>query len=209
MKYKEISMNNELHQFLISCILGDGSFTKISGFSKNSRISIAHGVKQYEYIKFKHSLLAKQDLAGKLSYNKIENSRYKNGFVEEYRFKSFAHPLFTDIRLKYYDHHGNKRISYGFIKDLDAFGLALWYMDDGYATASSAIISTCSFTLDERLILQKVLKNNFNINCTVDKNDNSIYILHESFELFKSIISPYMLNSLYYKLIPYRLRGPE
>ena len=83
-------MENDLKQLIISSILGDGSFTKITPPAKNSRLSIAHCIGQYDLIKFKWDILNKYNLAGKLSKNKIINSRYKKGYIEEYRFKSFS-----------------------------------------------------------------------------------------------------------------------
>lgn len=205
-KYVDVNVDKRLEQFLISCILGDGSFCKISGAMKNSKLSIAHGIKQKEYIYYKYNLLKEYYLVNTISYNKIYNDRYQNGFIEEYRFKSKSHPIFTEIRNKYYDLNGKKRIFEEFITNLNDYGLALWYMDDGFATKCSSMISTCSFSLEERIILQKILFNNFKIETTVDKNDNSIYILEKSFPLFKSIIEPHILTSMNYKLIPYKYR---
>jgi hypothetical protein len=195
-------MDNKLKQFFISCILGDGSFTK-KGMNKFSKISIAHSIKQKNYIYFKYNLLKEYDLVNSICYNKIFNERYKNGFIEEYRFKSKPNRIFSFIRNNHYK-DGKKFITYNFVKKLDAFGLALWYMDDGYITNNSCILSSCSFSLEEQKILQKVLLENFNIECTVGKNDNSMLIRAKSFETFVNIIKPYMLESFNYKLIPYK-----
>jgi len=156
MKYKEINYDETLEQFLISCILGDGSFTKVSGLAKNSKLSIAHCIKQKEYIEYKHSLLSKYDLVNGLFYNKSYNHRYKEGFIEEYRFKSKSHPLFTSVRNSYYDSNGKKRINKDFIKKINPFGLALWFMDDGSFDKRNKCItlSTCAFDEDtqQRLV---------------------------------------------------------
>ena len=93
-----------------------------------------------------------------------------------------------------------------FIKDISALGLAIWYMDDGYVTKNSCIFSSCSFTIEEQQILADILLKKFELHFTVGKNDNSMYLLAQDFPKFVEIISPYVIPSMQYKLIPYSKR---
>ena len=132
--YKELIIGNDLKQLLIGSLLGDGSFCSLGRHTKNMYLSIAHSMKQEEYLKFKVSILNRYGLASTIQYNVTKSSRYKNGEVSECRHKSRLHPIFTNIRAKYYDPSGHKRIHRDFVKDIDELGLAIWYMDDGYVT---------------------------------------------------------------------------
>lgn len=125
-----IEIKNDLRQLLIGSLLGDGCFCSVGGRTKNMCLSIAHSEKQKEYIKYKWNILNKYNLVSPIVEYHINNKRYLRELVG-YSFKTKLHPIFTDIRNKYYDSHGHKRVFKEFVKDIDALGLAIWYMDDG------------------------------------------------------------------------------
>lgn len=204
--YKELIIGNDLKQLLIGSLLGDGSFCSIGKHAKNMYLSIAHSMKQEEYLKFKVSILNRYGLASNILYSVTKNSRYKSGEISECRHKSRLHPIFTDIRAKYYDQHGNKRVHREFVRDIDELGLAIWYMDDGYVTKNSCIFSSCSFTLEEQQILADILLEKFDLHFNLGKHDNSMYLQAKDFPKFVKLIKPYVLPSMQYKLIPYSKR---
>ena len=196
----------ELQQLVIGSLLGDGSYVRSSSSnSSGCLLSIGHGMSQYSYLKYKFDILDKYDLVNKISIRKYEDSRFKNPNYEECRIKSRTNPLFTKIRLSCYK-EGKKYINFDVIQYLDALGLAIWFMDDGYVTNNSCIFSTCSFSIEEQKKLSYFLLGKFGLHFTVGKNDNSMYLKSEDFELFKSIVYPYILPDLQYKLIPYKQR---
>lgn len=203
---KGIKIENDLKQLLIGSLLGDGCFCSVGNQAKNKCLSIAHSEKQEDYLRFKHSILAKYNLASPIVKYRIVNSRYKSGECKGSRFKSRLHPIFTDIRTRCYDSTGHKRVIKDFISDIDALGLAIWYMDDGFVTKNSCIFSTCSFTFEEQTILSELLLDKFGLHFTIGKHDNSMYLHAEDFPKFKELISPYVLESMQYKLIPYSKR---
>ncbi len=202
----QITMDRELQQLLIGSLLGDGSFVSSGGRSVNYYLSIAHKSGQRKYLEYKLSILSKHGLASKIIERTYKDKRFKKGEYTECRIKTRLHPIFTEIRNKYYDDTGHKRVRYEFIKDIDPLGLAIWYMDDGYVTKNSCIFSSCSFTIEEQEILSKVLLEKFNLHFTVGKNDNSMYLHASDFPRFVKIIEPYVLEDLQYKLMPYSKR---
>lgn len=125
----------------------------------------------------------------------IVNKRYSKELVG-YRFKSKLHPIFTDIRTKYYNSSGHKRVFKEFVQDIDALGLAIWYMDDGYVTKNSCIFSTCSFTLEEQNLLANLLLEKFNLHFNTGKHDNSMYLQAKDFPRFVELVKDYILPSL-------------
>lgn len=90
-------------------------------------LSIAHSEKQKEYLEYKWGILSKYNLVSPIIEYHLNNKRYSHELVE-YRFKSKLHPIFTDIRNKYYDSNGHKRVFKEFVKNIDALGLAIWMM---------------------------------------------------------------------------------
>lgn len=203
--YKEIKVENDLKQLLIGSLLGDGCFCSVGSKTKNMCLSIAHSEKQKEYLEYKWRILNKYNLASSIVRYHTNSKRYSHELIG-YRFKSKLHPIFTDIRIKYYDLQGHKRVFEEFVKDIDALGLAIWYMDDGYVTKNSCILSTCSFTLEEQSLLADILLDKFDLHFTVGKYDNSMYLQARDFPKFVNLIKDYIIPSMQYKLITYSKR---
>ena len=177
-------------------ILGDGHLTSISGLSKSSRYSVAHCVEQKEYLEWKHSLLDRFDLAGNIKYNKIINRRYKKGYVEEYRFKSKSHSIFTKYRNYFYP-FGVKIIP----KDLKITPLllAILFMDDGTKGMDGYYLCTHGFDKDSVITLKTLLENTYNLDLSIH-NNNQIYIPKKEVKKFNLIIEPYIIDCMKYKL---------
>lgn len=196
---------NKIEQLIIGSMLGDGYLCKISGNAKNSRLSIAHSPKQKEYCEFKFNILKEVDLATKISYSKIYNNRYKNGYIEEYRFKSRSNSIFTEYRTKFYP-NGKKVLDFDIINNINELGLCIWFLDDAHKTKCGYQINTQSFSRKEVEYLRDILKQKFDINTTYQKFDNIIYILCSDVIKLDSLILPYVIESMKYKIFNV---GPE
>lgn len=199
-KYVEIKDEGDLEQLLIGSYLGDGCFVKISGAAKNSRFSLAHSLKQKDYFMLKWNIFKKYGLDGKVSENKIFSTRYKDGYFEEIRFKSKTHPIFTLFRNQGYD--VSKKLNIDLIQNIDKFALAIWFMDDGNRTNDSCEINCQKFSYEDKENLRNILQNTFNL--TVNITNNTLYIPKNSFIYFKGLINDYIIDSLKYKLEPYK-----
>ena len=91
-----------------------------------------------------------------------------------------------------------------YVYKLKALGLAIWFMDDGSSNNNRYFLHTNCFDIKSLLLLQKMLNHNFNIKTTLNKCREGQYIIYikaESRELFTTIISPYICDSMKYKLI--------
>ena len=98
-----------------------------------------------------------------------------------------------------------KRIPLNIGELLTPIGLAYWCMDDGYLQTSGNSFNICtdSYTLNEVELLIKVLKQNFDLDCTYQrkrKNQYRIYIKAGSMDKFRSLVTPYFHESMMYKL---------
>jgi len=201
-KARHIDVDFELQQFLLGNFLGDGCFIKSSKQSRNSRLVVSHGDKQINYNLWKLEFLKSKGIIASLKDYTAKDNRLKKGYYTTNVLRTESNPIFNIYCEQYTP---KKSINYEFLKNLDAFGLAVWFMDDGFATKNSFQISSCGFLNKEIPILQKILKENFDIN-TSKNLVNEIYIVAESREKFLSLVSPYVIPSLQYKLIPYANR---
>lgn len=202
-RYKILVEDDQLKQFIIGSILGDGCVSKTNKDSFKSKITFGHCEKQLSYLIWKNNLLGQYNLnAPKISKCVYKSDRYKSGECTTFVFKSKSHPYFSNLRLLFYP-NGKKNIKQDLIKEMGALGLAIWYMDDGAICKRSYQIYTNSFSQEEVEFLQQILKDNFNINSTIDKN-KVIYIRTDSKKLFQEIIKPYIVPCMLYKL-----RGSE
>ena len=82
-------------------------------------------------------------------------------------------------------------------------------MDDGSSDRSGFILHTNNFSKQEVELLIKVLKFNFDLNCSLHtrkktiktKECYTIYIKSDSYNKFINLVSPYFHPSMNYKLI--------
>lgn len=117
-------------------------------------------------------------------------------------FHTYSLPCFN----YYYDLfyvNGVKIIPLNISELLTPAGLAYWAMDDGTKHSNGFDLSTHSFSLTEVKLLIKVLKENFDLNCTYHKKAKeqySIYIKTDSMNKFRALVTPYFHESLLYKL---------
>lgn len=205
--YKLKDCPNDLKQLVIGSLLGDGSFVKSSSESSGCCLSIGHSMKQYEYLSYKFNILKKYELVNENSiYTHTHTDlRFKVPKYTDCRFRSRVNPLFTYIRNKAYK-EGKKNIDLDIIEDIDALGLAIWYMDDGSVTNKSCTFSTCSFDVKSQQRLSDFLLGRFGLHFTVEQKAPCLYLSSEDFPKFLDIVSPYILPILQYKLMPYKNR---
>lgn len=80
--------------------------------------------------------------------------------------------------------------------------LAVWFMDDGSKSRTSIYLNTQQFSLEEQKLLQKMLKEQWEIETTLNKDKHywRIRIRAGSIKKFVSLIKPYLLPTFYYKL---------
>lgn len=195
-RYEILKQDDNFKQFIIGSILGDGSI------ESSGRLTFGHSEKQLDYLKWKLGFLKSYSLSnGTITKCTQVSTRYKSGECTSYHSKSKTHSYFKDLRKTFYSER--KNIEKDLIKEMNEFGLAIWYMDDGGICTRSYQINSQSFTNNEVEFLIKILKTNFNIEASYDKN-NVIYIKTCSKELFKNLIEPYVIPCMKYKL-----RGSE
>lgn len=203
----EISCNAE--QIILGSILGDGSITKHrspqdSKKLLNSYLTIVHGRKQLSYLDYKRSLLEREGIKCTIRERKLGKSHYikgvkvrENGSFELRTIRNYSFNRYRDLFYK------DRKYINRYIYKLGALGLAIWYMDDGCYYNKGIHLYTNCFSIEDDLLLLKMLRHNFNIEASLHKTSNigrSIYIKAKSRKLFLDIVSPYICESMRYKI---------
>ena len=119
-------------------------------------------------------------------------------------FSTRCYPCFNEHHQLFYP-EGKKVVPQNIGELLTPAGLAYWAHDDGGKRGSGFALCTHSFTLSEVELLVLVLKQKFNLDCTIQKvNKNKeqyrIYIKSNSIALFRELVTPYFHDSIKYKL---------
>lgn len=204
MKYKKIEEDNRLKQFMIGSMLGDGSIPKKDKNAKHYRITLGHGAKQLKYLEWKVNILKEYELStGVITKVIAKSDRYKSGECISYHMKGRNNPYFTEYRYKFYQE--NRKTLPDLVNEIDSFGLAIWYMDDGYITLDKARnkkfyrIATDSFIKEELDKLVLIFKNKFDIKVTINYN-RELRISEQDNDKFLKLIFSYILPDFYYKL---------
>nr|YP_009720770.1 putative LAGLIDADG DNA endonuclease [Ostreobium quekettii]QGQ61982.1 putative LAGLIDADG DNA endonuclease [Ostreobium quekettii] len=203
-EYKQsITLNNMQREVLVGTLLGDASIPLSKGKSK-LRVKFEQNISKAHYIQHLYSVF--YDFVG--TPPQIRNIR--GGGAQDRQsiwFRTYGHPefiLYDEIFYPAHEYKGlrrKKRVPKDINKILTPRALAYWFMDDGTYNRSYRF-STQSFPYSDQQILVKVLRNNFGIEATIQKQNrySTIYILSKSAKGFVELIRPYIHPCFDYKI---------
>lgn len=185
-KNLKLVITSHQEEILIGSLLGDAYITH------RGQIQFEQSHHQKEYLFWK-----KQELET-ISYKNISlarrfDKRYNSETIS-YRF--WTRQFFQSWRPTFYN-NGKKVIPRDI--QLTPLTLAVWYMDDGCLSDNKCIIASDGFMLEDILFLQKLLDSSFAIKSSC-RNGTKLLIKKSSIKRFFSIISPYILPSMRYKI---------
>lgn len=190
-------------EFMIGTMLGDGCLQMMRA-SRNSWLTIKHCEAQREYVEWKHNIMKSFTATEVLNF--IDYAHGKE--YEKYYFRTICHPIFTELHNIFYD-SGVKVVTNEICDLITPFSVAVWFMDDGFASRRHLVFATESFTEPELARLQNMFKNKFNIYTSLwfssyRKGSNQkmykIAILRKSVDDLAGMIRPYIIPSMMYKL---------
>ena len=185
-------------EILIGLLLGDVHVSKVN--TKNSRFLFEQGEVHRDYLFHLYDLFKDYCKTEPKIYSRFDKRTNKT--YSRVKFSMLTSPLFNYYHDLFYL-NGNKIIPANLGELLTARSLAYWAMDDGNKTGTGFRLNTQSFTKDENLFLIKILKDNFNLDCTLNIHNKDlyrIYITTKSMPKFKDLVSPYFHESMMYKL---------
>ena len=183
---------------LVGNLLGDSWGEKRYN---SSRFHIYTSSKQIEYLYWLHKIYSQ---AGYCNPKRPQiTPRIEKGNKLRYviRFRLYS---FSSLNWLYDAFYVDKvkRVSPLIGEWLDAQALAIWLMDAGGPIGSGVGLSTNSFTLKDVQLLQRILKQNFNltVNLHRDKNQWKLYFPKNQITKLSQLVKSYMISSMYYKI---------
>lgn len=183
-------------QMILGSLLGDMNIGAPRKQHPTCRLAIVHSTKQKELF------MKKAEILGEFMGSYRETSYFDKRTNKTYstlRGNSKSHQIFNNIYDILYI-NGVKTITQEYLDMIDhPIALAYWFMDDG--TNSGQIATNC-FSFEEVKLLSDWLETKFGIITTIQKNlrDYTLYIIANSRFEFDSLISPYIIPSMKYKL---------
>jgi hypothetical protein len=137
-------------------------------------------------------------------------THYSKIFVDKRTNKSYSSISFTTMQLpcfnEYRDLFYNLKVKFvpeNIYDLLTPRGLAYWIQDDGSRHGSGLHISVYAFTNEDVDKLMYTLQDKFNLKCSIHYNRDKkprIYIFKESMENLISLVKPFFVKEMLYKL---------
>jgi hypothetical protein len=192
-----IKFNDQQEQIMIGGILGDSCIFKDKR-SQYHRLQFAHSLNQKEYFLFKYNIF--KDLFNcyreTITLDKRTNNTYY-AIVSQ----SITHPILSDYYNKWYK--DKRKVVPNDIYILNDFGLAIFYLDDGYKhiveNKYMYEISVNDYDKESVDKIQDMLYKNFSIETTYQER-GVIHILVKCNEIFENLVRPYLTPDVQYKL---------
>ena len=182
-------------EILIGLLLGDSCLYFRNKNKKSVRLEFKVGKKNYLYLQ--HLIDIYKDLFN--LNTKIGET--KTSFYIKTKTIKILFPFYTLFYI-----NGKKVITDDLLNSIffTEKSLAYWFMDDGHCEnkAGRYKISTQCFSLENQKLLQNLLKKKLQIETMLYKKDRShiLVIKRESTKRFRSLIEPYIIDSMKYKL---------
>ena len=193
------------HQVVLGTLFGDGSLT-MGKHSRNARLHFRVSEKDREYIFWKYRGLETTGVFKSPPKFRLCKSGYKfkrTGDLQRvwYLF-SRSLPIMTQYRELFYP-NGEKSISQSALENLNALGLAVWYMDDGHFHDSLKYkycrvgLSTQGFTCEDNELVRSWLAGRFGLHFHLHRvkegHGSELYLtIGKEVRRFLDIVRPYV-----------------
>ena len=191
-------LSYEIKQVILGSLLGDASIYRPSNTTRG--FGLIHSINQSEYFEFEKMLLSK-------IFNEVKGAQGGfEGSQPNRRGNSIVNASISELIIKYCEIDNKKQITEQWVNELSALGVAIWYMDDGSCNFNQnqrprVRFATNGFSIDEVNLLKHMFKNKYNIDSEIfDYTGYVLCLTADGSEKLFSIISPYVCNSMKYKL---------
>lgn len=181
------SLSEVQREIIVGSLLGDGSMR----CKTNALLEINHSVHQKSYVDWKYRHLLEL-------VRTPPKARNGNQGRIAYRFVTRSLVELTPLYRLFYE-SGRKVIPEVALTPLT---LAVWFMDDGCRSRRAVYLNTQQFTVGAQEALLEMLRDQWSINGTLNK-DKAYYRIRISVggtAKFVELIEPYVIPELRYKL---------
>lgn len=205
-QYKEslVKLSQSQWEAAIGLMLGDASLQTQNG-GKTYRLKFEWGEKSKVYLDHVYILFNEWTIS---EPHKKARVSPKGNEVINWGFQTISHEAFNSLAQLFINK--KKIITTDLIKNhLTPRGLAYWFMDDGgkldynkNSKNKGVVLNTQSFEPKEVKIMTQQLSEKFNLDCEIRSNKGKkvIVIKSSSYPTFLSLIDPYVLPEMRYKL---------
>jgi hypothetical protein len=189
------------YSVVVGVLLSDGWLTLSTEKSLNARLGLKQSLAQCSYVLFVFSLLSHYCA----SIPSLTSSNRAGKLLYGVQLFTRSLPCFTELYSLFY-YNKTKVIPVNIYDLLTPVALAHLIMGDGESRTSGLVLCTNSFTLQDVVRLMNVLIIRYRIQCLLrlkqqnNKTEYLIYIRQSSMPILRSIVTPYMHPSMYYKL---------
>lgn len=202
-------------QICLGGLLGDSSITPRDNGA--CRVRFGHGIDQKEYLEWKKRLMG--DFIIQETPSMYISKGYAKEPTEAFIYETIVHEEFKRLYPLFYSSERKKRersISWKTIEDIDAFGLLIWYLDDGCLAKprekdknGTVRLHTNAYPLPMQRIFVKWFWKKFRIEAKIQYNSThgSHFLRFNTIEStqFLSLFYPFVAEvpeCMNYKLLP-------
>lgn len=201
-KRKLIVMPDDIKNVLIGILLGDAHIMKRSS-TGNARLMYAQtAVAHKTYFQYVYSFFQSFCAKDYITQTRVSRDKRTNKIYSSISFTTMQLPCFNVFRELFYVSNV-KTVPTNIYETLTPKGLAFWMMDDGSKQGKGLHISVYAFSNEDVDKLMFVLQDKFNLKCSIHYNrDNKprIFIFKESMDDLITLVKPYFISEMLYKL---------
>lgn len=197
-----VNLSQRQQNIIVGCLLGDGRLESRS-VNNTARLRVHHGESQKDYVMWKYRML--QEITSCKPRKIIWEDKKRNKKCISWYFHTLTLDELRDLYLRFYKNN-KKIVPKEIVELLTPETIAVWTMDDGCNDRNILIYNSHGFTYLEQKRLIKALQSKYGIKATLnkDRNDYRIRIRKESIPRLITLIDPYIISSMRYKICPRR-----
>ena len=187
---------------LYGSLLGD-SYAERRSEGQGTRLSFSQESSREEYLLWLHSYIADLGYC-QPTPPKIQTRMGLKGKIRYVmRFHTYTYQSLDFLRDAWYK-QGVKSVPDNIADYLTPMAIAIWIIDDGARVGKGLKFCTNSFSFQDCTRLSVILHEKYDLKSSVQKagqvNEYHIYVWKESMPKLRSIVAPYILSSILYKL---------
>lgn len=200
---QNVVLTEEEEQILYGSLFGDGCISMLNKYNANGYYVETHSLDQEQYLRWKAKKLKRfvRDVKPYRYFRKDDNKE-----CEAIRLDTHWLPVFTELYSKFYP-DGTKRVTLENLNKLQALGLAVWHMDDGFYDqnySKSITFFTEGFTAQDNELIQQYFLSQWSLKFlkTPSKGGCNISLRLNSREArkFIEIIEDFVPKCMWYKI---------
>ena len=191
--------NFDVIQVLVGSLIGDRHIEKRGN---GVRIKFEQTNRNVEYLMWFHKFFAFNGYCSKEKPKLFKRIKKNNFVYHGYKFTTYSFSSFSWLYEAFYTNK-IKHLPIELLNQLlTPMRLAIWFIDDGSTLGKGFKLATSCFEKQELNKLCFLLYDKYNIECSLhkDKRYFSLYIKSASANKFRTLVKPYIISSIKYKL---------